>query len=139
MNLITDTSFSEALKSFPSIIKQAFGEIRDLVHQVAREEQTIAEVHEVLRWGQLSFVSDTGSTFRMGWHEKEPSFLRLYFQCTSRLIPVFRSVFGKQLVYESNRALVFKIEEPLPKEILIEVIRAALLYHKVKNHPSLGL
>ena len=139
MTLRTEPQFLELLQYQPGPLKASYTEIRDLVHEVAHSLDEVQELQEVLRWGQLSFVAETGSTFRLGIDKKDTKNFRLYFQCTSRLIPTFRSVFGDHLSYEKNRALLFKIGEPLSKELLGQIIRTALVYHLLKKQPLLGL
>ena len=63
----------------------------------------------------------------------------MYFKCTSKLIPTFREVFKDKLKFEGNRAIIFNLNDEIPKEELKKCISAALTYHKVKHVLLLGL
>lgn len=63
----------------------------------------------------------------------------MYFKCTSRLIETFKLVYGDKFEFEGKRAITFQIDDDIPEEDLKPCIRAALIYHKVKKLPYLGI
>ncbi|MDX1409348.1 MAG: DUF1801 domain-containing protein, partial [Saprospiraceae bacterium] len=86
-----------------------------------------------------SYLAKHGSTLRMDWKSKTPQQYALYFKCTSRLVETFKLMFGNTFKYEGNRAIVFQLDDHLPKHELKACIISTLLYHKVKHLPTLGM
>ncbi len=125
--------------AYPDFIQEKMQALRELVIETARETDGIDVLEETLKWGEPSYLTKRGSTLRMDWKKKMPDQYAMYFQCTSRLVDTFRMVFGNQLRYEGNRAIVFGMNEKLPVAVLKECIRATLTYHDVKHMKTLGL
>lgn len=136
----SDPEVKEVFQNYPSEVKHKMHEIRELIIQVAQETEEIQALQETLKWGEPSYISKLGSTLRIDWKEKNPNNYSIYFKCTSKLVPSFKSVYGDVFNYEKNRAIIFNINEELPDKVkLKECIKAALLYHKLKNQENLGL
>ena len=110
-----------------------------MILETAKETDGISRLEETLKWGEPSFVTKNGSTLRVDWKEKTPDQYALYFQCTSRLVDTFRLVFNDIFQYEGKRAIVFQLNEKIPKEELKACIKATLTYHKVKHLITLGI
>jgi hypothetical protein len=70
---------------------------------------------------------------RLGWKAKDPTNIRVLFHCQTNLIETFRTLFADELVFEGNRAIVLKVNEPLPKPTLRLCIEAALTYRLSKG------
>jgi hypothetical protein len=113
--------------------------LREMVISVAQELDEIKKLNIELKWGEPSFITSIGSTLRMDWKPKTPDEYAMYFQCNSRLINTFKTVYGDLFTYEGNRAILFKLNDELPEEQLQECIKVALTYHKVKDLLTLGL
>jgi len=125
-------------KSYPKEIGPKMYLLRKLVLEVA-EESEIAKIEETLKWGEPSYLAKKGSTLRMDWKAKTPNQYAMYFKCTSKLVETFREVYGDTFKYEKNRAIVFNLEDEVPKQELKACIRLALNYHSLKHLPLLGL
>lgn len=137
--LNTDPQFSAKLAAYPAAARKVLTHLLKLVHEVARVTPEIKDLTETLKWGEPSFVSKKGSTLRMDWKERSPDEYAFYVSCSSQLIPTFRVVFGNDLSFAGNRAILFRLDEPLPEEIVRRCIKAALTYHSRKHLPLLGL
>jgi hypothetical protein len=74
----------------------------------------------------------------MDWKEKAPDQYALYFKCTSKLVPTFKTVFTDKFNFEKNRAILFKLNEEIPQAELKQCIKMALTYHKIKHLPLLN-
>jgi hypothetical protein len=95
-------------------------------------------MEETLKWGEPSYLAEHGSTIRIDWKEKTPDQYDVYFKCTSKLVETFRMVYGDTFTYENNRAILFGLDQEVPRAELKECLRMALLYHTLKNLPRLG-
>lgn len=122
---------------YPSNVKPKLERLRTLIFETAKENQ-LGPLKESLKWGEPSYHTKNGSPIRLDWKESKPDQYALYFNCKTQLIDTFREIYGKELNFEGNRAIVFDLREPLPKRIIKHCIKLALTYHKVKHLPLLG-
>jgi hemoglobin-like flavoprotein len=125
--------------NYPDEVKKQMHALRELVLETASENDAIETIEETLKWGEPSYLTKHGSTVRMDWKPKNPDQYAIYFKCTSRLVETFKQVFNGTFNYESTRAIVFKLNDEVPKEALKMCINAALRYHKVKHLATLGI
>jgi hypothetical protein len=138
MELITDPKVEVVFKNYPKEVKQKMLQLRKLVLKTASEIEGLEKLEETLKWGEPSFVTKHGSTLRMDWKEKAPDQYALYFKCTSKLVPTFKTVFTDKFNFEKNRAILFKLNEEIPQAELKQCIKMALTYHKIKHLPLLN-
>ncbi len=124
--------------SYPEKIKAKLHVLRSLIIETATEIGTIREIEETLKWGEPSYLVKKGSTIRIDWKQKTPTYYSMYFKCTSKLVPTFKKLFGAKFTYEKTRAIRFRLDEDLPKEELKVCIELALMYHLIKDKPLLG-
>ena len=135
----TDPEVELVFANYPDFVRNKMLELRKLVIETARETANISELEETLKWGEPSYLTKIGSTIRMDWKPKCPDQYAMYFKCTSRLIETFKVVFGDTFKYEGKRAIVFQLDEQLPKNELKSCIKTTLTYHKVKQLMTLGI
>jgi len=126
-------------KAYPPDIGKKFQGLRQLILETAEETEGITAIEETLKWGEPSYLVKKGSTVRIDWKEKSPEQYAIYFKCTSKLVLSFREVFGDKFNFEKNRAIVFGLNERIPKKALKKCIAAALRYHHLKDQKLLGL
>jgi hypothetical protein len=125
--------------NYPDSVRNRMLAMRKLVVETAAELDEITELEETLKWGEPSYLTKNGSTIRMDWKSKSPNQYAMYFKCTSRLVETFKIVFNGTFNFEGKRAIIFQMEDQIPKEELKNCIKAALTYHKVKHMPRLGI
>ncbi len=126
-------------ENYPKSVRNKMLILRELVIETAKEIEGLNMLEETLKWGEPSYLTKNGSTLRMDWKSKRPDQYAMYFKCTSRLVETFRMVFKNKFDFEGNRAIVFKMDDEIPKEELKYCITATLSYHKVKHLPTLGI
>lgn len=126
-------------ESYPKAIKPKMDYLRNLIVETAKETNGIEALEETLKWGEPSYLVKKGSTIRIDWKPKSPDQYAIYFKCTSKLVSTFREVYSDLFKYEKNRAILFDINDKVPKQKLKACIKSALTYHTVKNQPRLGL
>lgn len=139
LQIITDSKVKSVFDNYLDAIRQKMLKLRELVIETAKETDEILKLEETLKWGKPSYITKMGSTLRMDWKPKAPNQYALYFKCTSRLVETFKIQFGNQFTCEGNRAIVFQLNDKIPKVDLKQCIKAALTYHKVKQLPTLGI
>ena len=125
--------------NYPDNVRIKMKALRELILKTAEEIDEITHLEETLKWGEPSYITKIGSTLRIDWKPKNPNQYAMYFQCTSRLVETFRSLFKNTLNFEGKRAIVFTLDEEVPTEVLKQCIKATLTYHKVKQLPTLGI
>lgn len=113
--------------------------LRQLVFSIASETEGVSNVEEALKWGEPSYVTNSGSTIRMGWKKANPDQYAVYFHCRTKLVDTFRELYSKQLNFEGNRAIVFQEGDEIPVGVLKHCMFLALTYHQRKHLPMLGV
>ncbi len=126
-------------QNYPSDVRTKLSNLRSLIIEAASEIENINHLEETLKWGEPSYLTKKGSTIRIDWKAKSPNQYAMYFQCTSRLVSIFKMVYKHTFQFEGNRAILFPMKETIPKNELKNCIKAALTYHKVKHLPTLGM
>lgn len=138
MQITSERKVREVFDNYPENVQKKMHYLRDLVFAAALEIDGLKKLEETLKWGEPSYLTKFGSTVRMDWKEKKPDQIAIYFKCTSKLVPTFKTIYNNKFNFEGNRAIVFKLDEKMPVEELKHCITLALTYHKVKHLPLLG-
>lgn len=122
-------------KAYPQKVKKKLVALRKLMFSTAKATNGVGEIEETLKWGQPSYLTPatkSGSTIRIDRVKNTSADYAIYFHCQTSLVDSFRLTFGNKFRYEGNRAILFNIEEEIPKEALSECITMALTYHLKK-------
>ncbi len=121
---------------YPAAVKKKMLALRELIFDVSAHSPEIGALQEALKWGEPAYLTaqtKSGSTVRMDWKAKSPEQIAIYFNCNTTLVDGFRSIFPKEFEFEGNRALLLKLNAPLPKKELSMCIAASLTYHLDKK------
>ncbi|QLG44182.1 DUF1801 domain-containing protein [Costertonia aggregata] len=139
MQLISNPKVKAVFDNYPKIVQKQLLALRELVLETATEIEGIKKLEETLKWGEPSYLAKHGSTIRMDWKAKTPEQFAIYFKCTSKLVPTFKTVYANVFTFEGNRTIVFNVKDKkIPKQELKHCIAMALQYHKIKHLPLLG-
>ena len=138
MKLVDSPDVQRLIKQYPPKAQERLNELRDLIIGTARENEDIEILTETLKWGEPSYLTKVGSTIRIDWKERTPDKYFIYFICTTELVNTFRTIFGEELQYEGQRAIVLDLNEKLPVTPLKRCIALALTYKKIRHLPMLG-
>ena len=138
MNTVINVDVGKVFHLYPNQVQKKMFRLRKIIFEVAEKSKAIEQIEETLKWGEPSYITNIGSTVRIDWKEKQPNQYGIYFKCTSKLVPTFREIYGKQFNFEKNRAIIFDLKDKIPVKELKECILMALTYHKVKHLPRLG-
>ena len=139
LQLHIDPNVELVFNNYPDFVRSKILTLRELIIETAKELDEIEMLEETLKWGEPSYLTKKGSTIRMDWKKKTPDQYAIYFKCTSRLVPTFKSIYGSLFNFEGNRAIIFKLDDDIPKLALKNCIATALQYHRVKHLPKLGM
>lgn len=139
LQIESNPAVKEVFQSFPKEAREKVLYFRKLIIEVAEQLEDVDLLEETLKWGQPSYISKKGSTIRIDWKRKQQDEYAIFFQCTSNLVPTFRTVFKNEFKFEGNREITFHLEDALPEEELKKIFATALRYHKLKHLPLLGL
>jgi len=138
INVIQNPKIKSKFESYPKNIAKKMNLLRDLIIETASEIEDIQQMEETLKWGEPSYIVKKGSTIRMDWKSKTPDQYAMYFNCNTSLVETFKIVYKDLFKYEKSRAILFKLDDKIPKKELKECIEMALKYHSIKNKPLLG-
>lgn len=133
LKITQDPRVEPKFQTYPEEIKAKLNYLRNLIIETATENDAIAEIEETLKWGEPSYLAKKGSTIRIDWKPKTPDQYAMYFKCTSKLVPTFRARYRGLFKFEKNRAIVFDLNDKIPKKELKACIALALTYHSVKS------
>ena len=137
MQEIDNPDVAAKFKRYPENVLPVLLKLRKLIYEAAAESALDAP-QETLKWGEPSYTLSTGSTVRLDWKPKQPDQYALYFHCRTSLIATFRELYGDLFQYESRRALVFQLQDPVPERAVKHCISLAFRYHQLKHLPLLG-
>lgn len=123
----------------PNVKAKLLG-LRRLIFETAARTQGVGPLEETLKWGQPSYLttqSGSGSTIRIDRvkpkKEGDAAQVAIYFHCQTTLVDTFRGMYGRELKFEGNRAIVLDAAGALPAEPLRRCIALALTYHRDKR------
>lgn len=122
--------------AYPPALRRKLLDLRGLIFGIAHRTQGVGELTETLKWGQptyLTAASKSGSTIRIGQTKVERADYAIYFHCGTTLIKGMRKKYGGTFRYEGNRAILFRVDEPIPTDELSDCVSMALTYHLDKK------
>jgi len=127
---------ARAFEAFPAPVRRRLRALRALVFETASATDEVGRLEETLKWGQPAYLTSetgAGTTIRLGWKASDPDTYRMFVHCQTDLIARFRDWFADDLEFEGDRAVVFRVAEPLPAAVASRCIEAALTYHRDKK------
>jgi hypothetical protein len=138
MGMAMDKVIADRFDLYPADVRHRLFELRALILQIAEELQ-LGNVDESLKWGEPSYNVITGSPIRIDWKPKSPESYFLFFNCKTKLVDTFKILYGDELQFQGNRAIVLSLSDPLPVQAIRQCLVLGLTYQKVKHLPLLGM
>ncbi len=145
---------SNAIEHYPDNAKSAFYQLRQMIVDIVSESDVsdvgssndgcgtningLESIEETLKWNEPSYLAEKGSTVRFAWKDSKPSQIGVYFICRTNLVETFKELYGSELHFEKNRAIILNLHEALPVDSLKHCIGIALDYKQLKHKPLLG-
>jgi len=121
-----------AFDGYPKPARRPLLKLRELIHLAALDADATGGITETLKWGQPSYLpkrSRVGTTVRLGTLKTAPESPALFVHCQTRLIETFRQHYPDTFIYEGNRALLLRGDDPLPEAEIRHCVSLALTYH----------
>jgi len=133
MTPFTNPAVAQVFEAYPPQVRGKMLALRELVLRTAAKTSGVGPLEETLKWGEPAYLttqSKSGSTVRMDWKAKRPEQYSMYFNCQTKLVETFKTLFPKDFQFEGNRAIVFKLADAVPLDSLAFCVAAALTYHR---------
>lgn len=127
-------NLEDKYKSYPLEISPKMNELRELILNIAKNDDEIDFLKEDLKWGEPSFITKTsGSTLRIDWKKKNPDSISLFVNCRTKLISIFKELFPDDFDYIGNREMRIPLNKDYSAKKVAKCIELILKYHLIKN------
>ena len=130
-----DKAVEAVFEACPAALRKRMLGLRTMVFEVAAATAGVGELQETLKWGEPAYLtakSKSGSTVRISPRKGSSTQYAMYFNCQTRLVDTFRTLFPTEFSYEGNRAIVLDANQAVPEDALRFCIAMALTYHRSK-------
>src|SRR5471030_197574 len=135
MKRFADRSVASVFKAYPASLRRRLMILRELVFETAARTDGVGALSETLKWGQPSYLTaetGSGTTVRIDRLKKSEGYA-IYFHCQSGLVGQLKELYPDTFRYEGKRAIVFELNDKLPKRALAHCIGLALTHHLRKK------
>ena len=105
-------------------------EIRTRIYELAAMNDQVGSIEESLKWGQPSYATvkpKSGTPIRLDVFDEQH--IAIFVSCQSNLIARLREIYGYDLEFSKNRAIVLAKDKPLNFTVLDDCLMRALTYH----------
>ena len=133
MTIFKNNEIKKKFDSYPNDIKNKLLELREIIFNVAKNEKSILNIEETLKWNEPSYITKNGSTIRIDWKKDKPNQYSIYFNCKTKLISTFRELFSDKFKFEGNREIIFDKNDSIDYKALEYCILLSLTYHDRKH------
>jgi len=121
-----------AWEGLPEPLAKGLVQLRQLILETASENPAIGPLEETLKWGEPAFLTSatgSGTTLRINRHKKSPVTYALYVHCQTDLVDRYEQIYGDELTFDGNRAVLFDSNDELPVDAIKHCVAMALTYH----------
>jgi len=133
MTPFKNNKIKDKFDNYPHDMRQKLLELRELIYEVAENEDTITDIEEALKWNEPSYITKNGSTLRIDWKKTKQNQYSMYFNCKTKLVETFRELFSDRFKFEGNREIVFQKDDNIDLKALKYCILLSLTYHDRKH------
>ena len=120
--------------TYPGPLRTKLLALRRLIFDTARATEGVGALEEVLKWGQVSYLtkSRSGSTIRIDRVKSAAGQYAVFFHCQTDLVATFREL-SPELSFGGNRSILLDATDKLPEAALRHCVALALTYHLNKR------
>ncbi len=130
-----NVAVEDKFNTYPLKIRNKLLLLRELVFQIADENDEVGEVQETLKWENPSyqtFSPKSGTTIRVSSPGSNNDKCAISVHCQTTLVAEFKELYP-ELIYDGNRSIIFDANTDLPHEQVRHFIFSALTYHYRKK------
>lgn len=134
MHPFQEDAVRDRFDAYPKAHRHALLQLREWVLDAGDALAATGGIRETLKWDEPSYLpvkARVGSAVRIGVHDDEH--VALYFNCQSLIVENIRAIYGDELAYSKNRAVLFNARDTLPESVVKRCARLALHYHRDKR------
>lgn len=135
MQPFSNPQVAARFEGYPPHVRRRLMALRELVFRIAAATDGVGEIEESLKWGEPAYATrnKSGTTLRIDWKQAAPNHCAMYFHCQTNLVETFRSLFPNDFIFEGKRAMLWPIDQDMPRDALAICIAAAMTYHLKKK------
>lgn len=126
-----DEAVAKVFEGFPEAERATLLSLRALIFEVATETPGVGDLHETLKWGQPSYLTNetkSGTTIRLGLAKSGST--GIFTHCQTSVISDFLELAPGDIKADGNRGILFASDEMPDKALMTLLIRRALTYHQ---------
>jgi hypothetical protein len=130
-----DPAVKAVFDTYPQPLRKALMHLRSMIFEIAAETNGVGTLTECLKWQQPAYLTEesrSGSTIRIDAVRSQKDAYAAYFHCQTNLVSTFRQLYPQAFSFEGNRAIHFRLGNPVPRGELRHCISLALTYHRHK-------
>ena len=127
------TAVAAAIADYPKPARETFHAIRAIVLRAAETSRVVGPLTETLKWGEPAYLTEaskSGSTLRIAWKPAKPEHIGVLLNCRTTLVETMRSIYPEVFDYQANRAVLVRLDAPLPTDALDHCARLTQTYHR---------
>lgn len=116
----------------PPALREALLELRGHILAAAAQAGRVGDLIETLRWGESAYLparARIGTTVRINAVKGSADRYAIYVNCKTTLLESFRQLYPEAFTFEGNRAILFRVGQPLNADALRHCLTLALTYH----------
>lgn len=120
------------LDAYPAPLRERLMRLRSLIYETAAETDGVGALEETLKWGEVSYLTPSGSgtTVRIA-RDKASGRPAVFVNCQTDLLSRYRTLYPDSFDYDGERGVVLG---DAPDEVALKhVIALALTYHARKK------
>ena len=127
-----DLGVEAVFAAYPLGLRKRLLTLRQMIFRSAAETEGVGDLAETLKWHQPAYrpvQPKIGSTIRIDGLKGEPNKFAMLFHCQTTLVSTFREIYPNKFAFQGNRAILFRLDDPIPEDALQHCIAMALTYH----------
>lgn len=121
-----DPAVAAAFDALPAPQRARLLVVRELAFETAAATPAIGSLVESLKWGEPAYRparARTGTTVRLGVTPGARQACAVLVNCKTTLLATFRDLYPDSFGFEGARALILRMDRPLPAQALSTACR----------------
>ena len=121
--------------SYPPKVRVELLKLREIIIDIALNDDQIDYLGEELKWGEPSFLTkSSGTTLRIDWKENSPNHISLFVNCRTKLVSIYKDLYPDDFEYIGNREIRLSLFKKYSLEKISKCIELALKYNLIKTN-----